>query len=162
MRPGAPWATSPEDECWRLMVFLQGVDLDIQMGPLVMTFIVVLYCLLFHSKVLRNDNKEMQSPPPPLSVRNDMLWIIISAKVMTLFPLMLYNVWSPPTSSVHGVLQARILEWVAISFSRGASRPRNWTLVSCISCIGRQILYRWVTREALCYPKWGLLSIELD
>ena len=92
MRPGAPWATSPEDEHWRLMVFLQGVDLDIQMGPLVMTFIVVLYCLLFHSKVLRNDNKETQSPPPPLSVRNDMLWIIISAKVMILFPLMLSNV----------------------------------------------------------------------
>ena len=35
---------------------------------------------------------------------------------------------SPPGSSVHGILQARILEWVAISFSRGTSQPRNWTL----------------------------------
>ena len=52
-------------------------------------FTVLLYCFLFHSKVLRSDNKDMQSPPPPLSVRNDMLWIIISAKVVTLFPLML-------------------------------------------------------------------------
>ena len=38
-------------------------------------------------------------------------------------------------SSVLGILQARILEWVAISFSRGSSRPRNWTCVSCDSCI---------------------------
>ena len=37
---------------------------------------------------------------------------------------------SPPCSSVHGILQARILEWVAISFSRGSSQPRDWTGVS--------------------------------
>ena len=40
---------------------------------------------------------------------------------------------SLPGSSVHGILQARILEWVAISFSRGSSQPRDWTLVSCIA-----------------------------
>ena len=40
---------------------------------------------------------------------------------------------SPPGSSVHGILQARILEWVAISFFRGSSRPRDWTQVSCIA-----------------------------
>ena len=34
---------------------------------------------------------------------------------------------SPPGSSIHGILQARILEWVAISFSRGSSWPWNWT-----------------------------------
>ena len=38
-------------------------------------------------------------------------------------------------SSVHGISQARILEWVAISFSRRSSQPSNQTLVSCISCI---------------------------
>ena len=38
---------------------------------------------------------------------------------------------SPPGSSVHGILQARILEWVAIPFSRGSSQPRDWTQVSC-------------------------------
>ena len=38
---------------------------------------------------------------------------------------------SPPGSSVHGISQARILEWVASSFSRGSSRPRNRTRVSC-------------------------------
>ena len=39
---------------------------------------------------------------------------------------------SPPGSSVHGILQARILEWVAISFSKGSSRPRDQTQVSCL------------------------------
>ena len=48
---------------------------------------------------------------------------------------------SPPSSSVHGVLQARILERVAIPFSRGSSRSSDWTQVSCMSCVGRQILY---------------------
>ena len=40
---------------------------------------------------------------------------------------------SPPDSSVHGILQARILEWVAIPFSRGSSQPKDRTQVSCIS-----------------------------
>ena len=51
---------------------------------------------------------------------------------------------SLPGSSLHGILQARVLEWVAISFSRGSSRPRDWTLVSCIP--GR-LLNLWATRE---------------
>ena len=55
----------------------------------------------------------------------------------------------PPGSSVCGILQARILAWVAVSYSRGPSWPRGWTHVSCISCIGRQILYYWVIWEAL-------------
>ena len=49
---------------------------------------------------------------------------------------------SPPGSSVHGILQARIVEWVAISFSRGYSRPRDHT--------GRWILYHCNTWEAPC------------
>ena len=40
---------------------------------------------------------------------------------------------SPPGSSVHGILQARILEWLAIPFSRGSSQPRDQTQVSCIA-----------------------------
>ena len=40
---------------------------------------------------------------------------------------------SPPGSLVHGILQVRVLEWVAISFSRGSSRPRDGTRVSCIA-----------------------------
>ena len=49
--------------------------------------------------------------------------------------------YSPPGSSVHGILQTRILEWVAISSSKASSGPRDQTCVSCISCIGKQILY---------------------
>ena len=45
---------------------------------------------------------------------------------------------SPPDSSVHGILQERILVWVAISSSRGSFQPRDPTRVSCVSCIGRQ------------------------
>ena len=52
---------------------------------------------------------------------------------------------SPPSSSVHGISEARILEWVAISFSRGSSLPRDW---NCIPWIGRLILYHWATSEA--------------
>ena len=52
---------------------------------------------------------------------------------------------SPPGSSVHEILQVRILEWVAISFSRGSSWPRDRTHVSCI---GRKILYHGAARKA--------------
>ena len=49
---------------------------------------------------------------------------------------------SPPGSSKHGMSQAGILEWVAISFSRGSFWPRDQT---CILCLGKQILYHWTT-----------------
>ena len=58
---------------------------------------------------------------------------------------------SPQGFSVHGILQTRILEWAVISFSRGSSRPRHWTWVSCVFCIERQILYRCATWEAHPY-----------
>ena len=54
----------------------------------------------------------------------------------------------PPGTPVNGILQARILEWVAISSSRGSSQPRDGTHISCISCIGRQTLYHCATWEA--------------
>ena len=58
--------------------------------------------------------------------------------------------WSPPGSSVHGISQARILEWVAISYSKGSFRPRDRISISCVSCIARQIFYLCATWEALC------------
>ena len=60
-----------------------------------------------------------------------------------------------PRSSVHENIQARILEWVPISFPRGSSQPRDGTRVSCVSCFGRQILYHCTTCEAriLIYTK---------
>ena len=50
-----------------------------------------------------------------------------------------------PGSSVNGIFQARILEWVVISYSRESSWPRDWTRVSCVSCLGRWILYHCTT-----------------
>ena len=50
--------------------------------------------------------------------------------------------YSPPGSSVHGISQTRILEWVAISSFRDA------IFISCVSCFGRKILYHWSTWEA--------------
>ena len=55
---------------------------------------------------------------------------------------------SPPSSSVHGILQARIMEWLAIPFSRGSSQPRDWTQVSCIT--GRFFTI-WATWKSLNY-----------
>ena len=52
---------------------------------------------------------------------------------------------SPPGFSVYGILQARILEWVAISFSEGLSQPRNYL----VSCIEGRFFTIWATREAL-------------
>ena len=54
--------------------------------------------------------------------------------------------WSPPGSSVHSILQVGILEWVAMTSSRGSSQPRDWIRVSCIA--GRFFTH-WVTWEAL-------------
>ena len=51
---------------------------------------------------------------------------------------------SPPVSSVHGILQARILEWVAYPFFRGSSQPRDQTQISCIA--GRFFTI-WATRK---------------
>ena len=48
---------------------------------------------------------------------------------------------SPPGSSVYGIIQARILQWVAMPSSRGFSKPRNQTSISQVSCIGRQVLW---------------------
>ena len=57
---------------------------------------------------------------------------------------------SQQRSSVHGLSQARILEWIAMPFSRRSSRPRDqtWIHTPCISYIGRQILYHWAIGEA--------------
>ena len=48
---------------------------------------------------------------------------------------------SPPGSSVHGISQARILKWVAITFSRGSSLPKDRTHISCVPCTGRHFTW---------------------
>ena len=74
---------------------------------------------------------------------------------------------SLPDFSVHGIFQARVLEWVTISFSRGSSWPRSWTRVSRIA--GRRFTV-WATREAQCDPidikkrvrKWSWITLCLN
>ena len=58
---------------------------------------------------------------------------------------------SLPGSFVHGISQARTLEWVAISFSRGSSWPRYRTHISCVSCIAGRFFTTWVTGELISY-----------
>ena len=76
---------------------------------------------------------------------------------------------NPPDSSVHGISQARTLEWVAMPFSRASSQPRDQTQVSCIA--GR-FLTTWATREAHfgtsltadppCVPLGKLLPLKIN
>ena len=64
-----------------------------------------------------------------------------------------------PGSSVHGIFQARILEWVAISFSRRSSQPRDWIRISCT--VGRHFTV-WATLMLLlllsCFSRVGLCA----
>ena len=77
---------------------------------------------------------------------------LVSVKVKVLVTQSCLTLCDPtdcslPGSSVHGILQVRILEWVAILFSRGSSWPRDWTQVSRIP--GRFFTI-WATREVHC------------
>ena len=79
----------------------------------------------------------------------------------------------PPGSSVHGIFQARILEWVAICSSRGSSPPRDWTHFCCVSCIAEDclLLSHWwspiCSNRCWCHhslsekcksrPQWGAI-----
>ena len=62
--------------------------------------------------------------------------------------------YSPPGSTVHGIFQARILEWVAISFSRGSSWARDW---NCISYTVRQVLCHYAIHIHISPPSWTSL-----
>ena len=100
------------------------------------------------------------SPTPHLATTTDSLYLW--AWFFFFFVFLIYHIWnevvtqlcptlcdpvdcSLPGCSVHGILQARILEWVAISFSRGSSQPRDQTWVCRIA--GRRFTL-WATREA--------------
>ena len=67
---------------------------------------------------------------------------------------------SLPGSSVHGVLQAKTVEGVAISFSRWSSWPRGQTHTSCVSCIADGIFTYWATWEAHIQPIIGQLHLN--
>ena len=69
--------------------------------------------------------------------------------------------FSLPGSTVHGIFQARILEQAAIFYSRGSTRSRDWTCISCVSCIGRQNLYHCATWEARLQTLLSLAKVWL-
>ena len=69
----------------------------------------------------------------PLHSTQTMLKVKVKVKSLSCVRLFDPIDCSLPGSSVHGIFQARVLEWVAISFSRGSSRPRDPTHVSCIA-----------------------------
>ena len=80
-------------------------------------------------------------------------WNVLKVKVTQSCP----TLWDPmdcslPGSAVHEILQARILEWVAIPLSRRSSPPRDWTQVSCTA--GRFFTF-WATRKSLKYTEVG-------
>ena len=79
----------------------------------------------------------------PLNIGRQTDWCCLVTKLCPTFCDPMYC--SPPGSSVHGILQARILEWVAMPSSRSSSWSRNQT---CACFIGRWILYPWAIREA--------------
>ena len=72
----------------------------------------------------------------------DRLIACVHAKSLQLCPTLCDTMdYSLPDFSIHGILQARILEWVAMPYSRGSSQPRDGTSVFSISCIGKRVLY---------------------
>ena len=75
--------------------------------------------------------------------------VLVTLLYLTLCDLVDYSL---PGSSVYGILQARILEWVAIPFSRGSSRSRDTTQISCIS--GR--FFTWSEPPAVNQYKAGI------
>ena len=96
----------------------------------------------------------------------------VAQSCLTLCNLMDCN---PTGFSVLGILQARILEWVAISFSRRSSWPRNQTHVSCVSCVAGRLFTLchvgspYFTSDCFVYPltaycryRWSLLLVSLN
>ena len=104
------------------------------------------------------------------------LWMLVQVRARILSEVLFIQSYlcdpmdcSPPGSSVHGLLQARILEWVAMSSSRGSSRSRDQTWIPYISCTGRQFLYHLVLAGKSVFLSYyslkenkTLMNINLD
>ena len=106
-------------------------------GWMIMWYI---YTVEYHSVMKKNEIMPVEA------IQMD-LWKWKKVLVIQSFPTFCdHKDCIPPGSSVHGTLQARMLEWVAISSLRGSSWPRDWTWIFCIA--GRFFII-WATREAL-------------
>ena len=124
-----------------LLVWKENVHEDFQLkmntriGPRIRTTIAMtIYRAVTRCKVL----------PEKSYLSKTTLWCL---KVTQLCP----TLCNPMDYTIHGILQARILEWVAFPFSRGSSQPRDQTQVSHIA---GGFFTRWATREAQRSPEW--------
>ena len=136
-------------------------DSQQSVSPLASEFPVSFYYYFFSQKLLGDDVHETSRlctvftgtgtgaqgtfHPHP---RRDFSHVYSCCSLVTWSCLTLFYPMDWTDCPVHGTLQAKILNCVAISSSRGSSWPRDWTHVSCISCTGRGILYHWDTWEA--------------
>ena len=129
------------------------------MGQLLPSLFLSLLPLAWVLSLLRSNRTKVRIAPESGAYLLDMVqlsqklilfpWLDSKKKVESISCSITSNSWRPmdyslPGSSVHGILQARILEWVAISYSRGSSRPRDQTWVSCNA--GRFFAI-WATRD---------------
>ena len=99
------------------------------------------------------------APPgePPVCISNSRVAVLVAQLCLALCDPMNYG---PPDSSVHEILQARTLEWIAMPSSRGSSWPRDQISFSCVSCIagrvvtaeppGKPVFVCILTQIALC------------
>ena len=122
--------------------------------PLRVTIAYSKYCTMLSSSVVSDSLWPIDCNPPGSSVYGDSLGkntgVGCHALLQGIFPIQGSNPGLPPTlqASLYNLSHQgnpRILEWVAYPFSRGSSRPRNWTRVSCIA---DGFFTSWATRKA--------------
>ena len=105
------------------------------------TFSILCFIFLFLSSAIRNLVKPVLFLYSKKCVHGNFTKLFDLSCLMSCLtlgdPMDLY----PPDSSVHGIIQTRILEWVAMLFYRESSQPRDWTWVSCIASILFLLLY---------------------
>ena len=127
---------------WILPLTPEPKHQGLSMLPMSKVLISLLDWLLCLFQEWREETQTIQPPIKYVTqLERKKVKVLVTQSCLTLCDTM---DCSPPGSSVHGILQARILEWVAISFSRGSSQPRDWTQVSCIA--GRRFT-DWATRQ---------------
>ena len=81
-------------------------------------------------------------PPSSLFFVSVLHFLCVYIRAQLCLSLWNHMGYSPPGSSVHGISQTRILEWLAVSFSRRSFWPRDWTQVSCIA--GSLLYFSWI------------------